>query len=105
MFMYASLCWLLCKVCWFISSYFFLHLGIHNNTHSFMCSVRYLCVCLCIYVFTSSLTDIFSYHFCVSLFLYLFVSVRLKMALYALKGAMVLIATFFIDASVEMGSH
>jgi hypothetical protein len=27
------------------------------------------------------------------------------MALYASKGAVELIATFFIDASVEMGSH
>jgi hypothetical protein len=36
---------------------------------------------------------------------YLFVSVGLEMALYASKGAMVPIATLFIDASVEMGNH
>jgi hypothetical protein len=36
---------------------------------------------------------------------YLFVSVGLEMALYASKGAMVPIATLFIDASVEMGTH
>jgi fatty-acid desaturase len=71
-----------------------------------MCSDRHLCVCLCFYVFTSSLTDICSYHFCISLFLsYLFVSVGLEMALCASKGATMLIATLFIGTSFEMGTH